>query len=795
MPTIANCLTYSLTTLGQCVTCNTGFSLSYDSSACVTCATPGCTSCNSNGNCVACNAALGLILQAGQCLTCNVPNCLSCNTNNSCAFDGCAYGYAYNPSSTTNQCISCPSPCTSCFSDGSCMTCSYPYSGVTLTKSNNTCFFCADSNCLSCTSNASGTCTSCYANYGVVNGACQLICPTGCQTCAGSTCTACLNFYFLQTNGTCSPCPNAPACQQCSTTNSSQCLACIVQQGFFIGSGSNAGTCQSCAAYCLTCTSAQMCQTLINSAGYVLITISSTSNNVAACDPGCSSCSANNPQICSICKGGYFLSSNNVCSPCAGSCMTCSNAASSTCLSCFPGSFLNSTSNTCVQCQLPCTSCLAGNPSACTSCAIGFLLSSNTCVNITTLPSNSAISLQNCANVYNMSSNLVCGLCLQGFTQTSGGCVPCIAGCLICNPASLTSCSFCVPGYFLNSSSVCQSCTSSCVSCTSLGCLFCQPGYIVNQNFECQITCLNPCASCQLTNPLACTSCIAGYVFSNGTCSPDTSCNANANCQVCPFGFSWVNANIAGTVSQTCLACNTSSNCARCSVSNTSQCLSCPLGSFLSNGACTGCPSGCAKCLSNNFCAYCAMGFVAQQSGYMLDNSASLYGNSATGPLTCLPCVAPCASCTGSPTTCTSCQSGFTLQAPACLSSFNFQVNVVLGVTMAQFQANYFSFLSQLATAAQTTIQNIVIISLSTGSVIVNMSISTPFGPTSSQAGTINSNLNTLLGSNNIANMPVTSYNVVTNGGTLPSGGLSTTTIIILATVIPIGVLRTFVII
>lgn len=141
-----------------------------------------------------------------------------------------------------------------------------------------------------------------------------------------------------------------------------------------------------------------------------------------------------------------------------------------------------------------------------------------------------------------------------------------------------------------------------------------------------------------------------------------------------------------------------------------------------------------------------------------------------------------------------SCQSGFTLMGDVCLSSFNYQVSVVFAVTLADFANNYLGFMNQLASAAGVGINNIVIMSITQGSVSVNAAITSFNAPGSTQAVADQNNLNNLINSGTVNNMPVSSAALTTAGGSNDnsSSGLSTTTIILLAVLIPVGVLCTF---
>ena len=53
---------------------------------------------------------------------------------------------------------------------------------------------CVDSNCYSCYSNTSGTCTSCYSGYYLSSGYCYQ-CPYNCYSCSSSYCSSCASGY------------------------------------------------------------------------------------------------------------------------------------------------------------------------------------------------------------------------------------------------------------------------------------------------------------------------------------------------------------------------------------------------------------------------------------------------------------------------------------------------------------------------------------------------------------------------------------------------------------------------
>jgi len=121
-------------------------------------------------------------------------------------------------------------------------------------------------------------------------------------------------------------------------------------------------------------------------------------------------------------------------------------------------------------------------------------------------------------------------------------------------------------------------------------------------------------------------------------------------------------------------------------------------------------------------------------------------------------------------------------------------VSVVLDTTLSVFEQNYFSFINAIATAAGVGFDQINIISITQGSVIVNMAVSSPNAAGSNAAVTAQNNIqNAISSGQSFGNMTVTTSTVTTQGGSNDSSsGLSTTAIILLAVLIPVGVIRTY---
>jgi len=171
--------------------------------------------------------------------------------------------------------------------------------------------------------------------------------------------------------------------------------------------------------------------------------------------------------------------------------------------------------------------------------------------------------------------------------------------------------------------------------------------------------------------------------------------------------------------------------------------------------------------------------------------------NAAFYPQTCVACASPCAACFGDIYSCLACiNSNYTLQGDVCISNFNYLVSIVFNVDLNIFQNNYLNFMNQIASAAGVSINDISVISIVSGSVTINMAITSPNPPGSQGAINAQNNLNNLIQQGStVNNMLITSSSVTPQGGSNNpdnSGGLSTTDIILMAVLIPVGVLRTY---
>ena len=312
-------------------------------------------------------------------------------------------------------------------------------------------------------------------------------------------------------------------------------------------------------------------------------------------------------------------------------------------------------------------------------------------------------------------------------------CVNCPANCAQCSTSSLGSCTSCLPGYYLDTSTeLCTACNqTNCLSCSSLGCLACMTGYHLSSSHTCQLDCVVPCSTCSDSNPTECLACVVGFKLNtqaNTNCEADIDCNSNGTCSTCPLGYSM---KLAQSFS-TCEKCG--SNCARCNPNAVDACFSCFEGLFLNGTLCSECPSTCAKCSSATVCFECASGFIPQQAAAQQTSSlSSTSGLSSTGgsPVTCIACTAPCASCVNAPTTCLSCNSGFQLSGNNCLNTSVVNVSVTFNPTNNNydfFNNAYNTILAGMATAANVAQNAIIVKSIIYNSVIFNADITTSSG-------------------------------------------------------------------
>lgn len=586
------------------------------------------------------------------------------------------------------------------------------------------------------------------------------------------TCQGCIAGYYLNNNNNCTICPGSPQCIQCDSATPSTCEKC--SPGFYLPTGST--TCSACPNNCETCTSTGSnppvvsCKTFKESTGQILVQIG-TQTVPGTCDSGCKKCQVDEPSNCLVCSSGFALDSTSlICIPCPSTCRECVYSGTSEsgelnfqCTSCYSNGYLNG--GQCQSCASNCLTCQKNNLATCTSCPVGSYLENSSCV-------------KGCpSNCVSCSSSSKCTTCVSGFAVNGAGvCVPCLSSCRECATQAPGQCLSCGDGLFLNSQQKCQQCSTSFCSTCSINdvCESCSSGYTLTSTFTCIKNCESPCATCSASSPTQCTSCLAGYEIDSTTssCTPVTQCIGG--CNVCPTGY---------VLSESiCVQC-TNSKCLRCSASDPSVCTSCINGLYLSsNQVCTTCPSGCATCSSSTNCLTCSSGFTLL--------SESVQGSQQK----CVQCASPCSQCMNNPSNCLSCVSGYSLSGWKCISNFNYQVEMTLGVDPTDFYNNYPAFLQALANtiSSNANINLVSVNSIEQGSTVVNSQIITNADSGSSEADNQFTSLDSLTSEGqSIAGMQVEKSSLTVNGGSADdeSGGSSVNLGLILGICIPVGVI------
>lgn len=363
----------------------------------------------SNGQCAVCDQA--------SCYECSgtANNCTSCSGSKFLYLNSCLAPCPDTYYGDNNLCLSCKSPCLTCSSDQTCLTCINSYFLDVDSSCVQTCslsdYIGLGGRCQKCTSNCEtcsqslSNCTSCDSQYLFLNNTCIRACPAGyfnnadsncqicqspCQTCTSiSACTSCVPTYYLYAGSQCTQdCPNTtlaivdtcePCSEECATCSGSVsfCTSCSSSRLFYLNGCVETcpsltypynKTCTTCIEPCLTCAdSPSLCRTCVEGK-YLLGTTC-----VSACPPN-----------------GYFTSGDE-CISCSNNCLYCSSVASCTmcsasyylynggCVQECPESSPIVIDSECNPCGEECATC-SGSTDNCTTCTIYYFKYEYTCV-------------------------------------------------------------------------------------------------------------------------------------------------------------------------------------------------------------------------------------------------------------------------------------------------------------------------------------------------------------------------------------------------------------------------------
>ncbi|KAJ8402031.1 hypothetical protein AAFF_G00372660 [Aldrovandia affinis] len=391
------------------------------------------------------------------------------------------------------------------------------------------------------------------------SGRCEL-CPHACAQCVDQgQCLRChsghRNPLYLQ-NGLCvHECergyPTGHMCQSCVPEcvscegNATHCLSCVEPLVLHQHSCAEAcppahfsreGRCHSCPPSCRDCTAENLCREceeshFLSEAGAV--------QHIEECRRACPS-------------NTYYDSHSGECRDCEDSCLTCSGPGASSCSSCSEGMTLDKQGRCapvedcpppsyrdqqgqCQPCHIHCARCFGPSKLSCLSCNPNHFLLNGSC-------------LDDCPHILDSSETRRVVIASR---VTSPAC-----------PVEDKECvETCQPSYYGNTSTgACERCDPSCGECSGAGdarCLSCRDGHLyLRTHGHCRLSCPpghypdsrertceschSSCRTCTDKGFLACDSCHIGYSLSGGMC--ESQCimgqypvfkNADLRCEQC----------------------------------------------------------------------------------------------------------------------------------------------------------------------------------------------------------------------------------------------------------------------
>ena len=509
---VTNCMVCLSTAPSVCAICNLDFSL----------VNGVCTALACSNSFVVDPATSSCVCPSGtyQSTSGTTPTCLPCSSRcTNCTVSVCyACSQGYYP--VGSSCLACLPNCQTCRIGSVCEVCLMGYSldaglcvslgaSGTLAADGSTFLLC-EAGCQACqvssTSSTGSVCTLAAAGYSIVGGV-VVKCHPNCLTCASyilSICTSCYPRSVLK-SGTCVSCTD-PHALVCSSLNFNYALIC--EPGYTGGAYSTSsavtgGTCQACSLYCVSCLSNGPGH--CDSNGCIQGTVQVTgTTNCTKCFAGCTTCSASDPNQCLDCGNQRFLTTAGSCQGCPTGCQTCTSA--SNCQSCTQGYFLVGTACT----ILPAFCVSLNSTGVCSKCFGGYLLNTGT---------------NACDVDISCNAGSTCTACAQGYTLSGGVCSACSLGsnCVACSSTSATTCVKCTTGFYLDTSSACQSCTANCLACSSGSfCSQAASGFFVSLAVDGSYSgvvgqCYSLCATCVDTSTF-CLSCVSGYTLQGSAC-------------------------------------------------------------------------------------------------------------------------------------------------------------------------------------------------------------------------------------------------------------------------------------
>ena len=271
-----------------------------------------------------------------------------------------------------------------------------------------------------------------------------------------------------------------------------------------------------------------------------------------------------------------------------------------------------------------------------------------------------------CKNMCSGKGKCVEGLCKCLARWAGDDCsVDCGVTCQTCTEDR--KCLKCADGFFMVSGN-CIPCAQDCRTCEVLSnkCTGCFKGFELVQG-SCKRNCIENCASCD--SP--CTRCDDGFYLAQGSCKA-----CSGNCRKCKESAEGCLECFEGLVlvaGKCKLPCPV--GCTECIY----PCPSCLVGYYLRDGECGFCDNLCATCSSSpSFCTSCWPGFVL--NGHTCTQACKEHCLTCDDPCSkcedgyfasngeCKPCSSSCQTCSELASLCTSCKTGLKLVGASCES-------------------------------------------------------------------------------------------------------------------------------
>ncbi|GAB1221391.1 hypothetical protein ENUP19_0080G0029 [Entamoeba nuttalli] len=573
-----------------------------------------CKSCSTlDSNCQSCSDKTGICLkcQRGFNLASNQTKCIKCEHNVGCEFcdptsakcGACKDKYYLDPSS--HRCVSCSSHCMKCVSGSKCISCedSYIlYQGLCVQKVCDTTS--VENIDTVCSENCNSLITDkpkCSHIYTPSNS-----CDKSKQQLNYEECILCRDGYLLNSNN----CIKLSNYVQCNRE------VCFTQEGFYQDVSSKeiksclnefeVGSTSLCRIY------KEKVYPLKCSDKYYYINRYLDSVQCVSSIPNCKKYIGNE---CVECESHYYIN-EGICSPCSEECLECEGSAN-TCISCD----ITKRYKTNQTCKLRTVNgvniCerVDVNLTTCAMCGESYYLSdTGECIE----PMVSKCAKQIGTN---------CKKCVRSFVKKDNECVKCDGSVINGNcyyPVGLKSnikteienscwvrneigCIRCKIGYYLDSTTAtCRTCKEECTSCISLSqCSSCKSGYY-SINGNCILSAGN-CDRFIVGNTRSCLECKEGYYR-----------NSSLMCDVCPEGCRCVKPDYCTSCfsgyfkTPDMLWCESTTSLTHCTDITTEGCAKCEEGTYLSNGRCIKCGTGCKTCKESgdNSCTSCKEGFI-----------------------------------------------------------------------------------------------------------------------------------------------------------------------------------------